>query len=122
MDASNSSNGGIGGESGVYSKERTGLLSAPLGLFAVGLTAFNLLVLGSSYYSHVIDPERAHTVVHLAILGPGVIVVAMVSGFVMGLGYFAPSLTPGAAGKVLALGVGNLLFALLQIPLYFIVR
>lgn len=40
----------------------------------------------------------------------------------MGLAYFAPKINPGAAGRVLALGVGNLLVALAQIPLYFILR
>jgi len=122
MDASNSQNGGIDGASGNKSRERSGLLSSPLGLFALGVTAVNLFVLGCSYYSHAFDPERAHTILHLAFLGPTVFVVTVVSGFVMGLGYFAPSITPGAAGRVFALGFGNLVFSLLQIPLFIVLR
>jgi hypothetical protein len=106
----------------VYPAERSGLLASPLGLFGLGLTAINLLAMGGSYYSGVLDPERAHTILHLVILAPVVVFVAVFSGFVMGLAYFAPKINPGAAGRVLALGVGNLLVALAQVPLYFILR
>lgn len=56
-----------------YPAERSGLLASPLGLFGLGLTAINLIVLAGAYYSHLWDPERAHTILHLVVLAPVVV-------------------------------------------------